>query len=302
MSASEPMDARWLPPTAYASTDLRTGSRRELDGKRLWAFVIDVGVLLPLWIFFAAVLVPRYGDGPGVVAIVSALQLSYYYLAEVTTGQTVGKRVIGLRVVSLDGGLPSSRQAAARTILRMIDHVLIGLFVMLGTGRRRQRLGDIVAATAVVRADAHPVAVRSLTLTGFGYPLAWVAPALVLFVLWTSGHFPATYRASVDEICLEEAAALGPSPDAISIMLGYRRLHSELATVSVPGNWRERHAELTRGVVAEYTLAHEVVVSYRNGDAAGAQRQYGELAATARSDNARLAQLGYQGCAAAGGA
>jgi len=256
-------------------------------------------VVLPLWIAFLTVIVPRYGEGLGVLAVATALQLSYYHLAEVKTGQSLGKRVVGLRVVSLDGGLPGHRQAAARTVLRLIDHSppLIGLLAMLCSGGRRQRLGDVVAGTAVVRADAHPVAARPWTLAKFGYPLAWIAPALVLFALWTTGHFPGSYRADVDEICAEEAAEWGTQSDPVLIETGYARLQSRLAGVSVPGNWRERHAELTHSAWVEALLAQQVGLLYRRGDEAASRRRFGTLAATAGTNNARLARLGYRDCA-----
>ena len=53
------------------------------------------------------------------------------------------------------GGTPDEREIALRTVLRLVDGIgfyVVGLVVMLRTGERRQRLGDIVAGTAVVDA------------------------------------------------------------------------------------------------------------------------------------------------------
>jgi hypothetical protein len=49
------------------------------------------------------------------------------------------------------------REIAVRTVLRVVDGVggyIVGLIVMLGTGQRRQRLGDLAAGTIVVDASA----------------------------------------------------------------------------------------------------------------------------------------------------
>ena len=51
------------------------------------------------------------------------------------------------------------REIAVRTVLRVIDGLfmyLVGLVVMLVTGQRRQRLGDMAAGTMVVDAGERP--------------------------------------------------------------------------------------------------------------------------------------------------
>jgi uncharacterized RDD family membrane protein YckC len=81
--------------------------------------------------------------------------LFYYFVSESTWGQTLGKRWLGLRVERAAGGTPDEREIALRTVLRVVDGIgfyVVGLVVMLRTGERRQRLGDIVAGTAVVDA------------------------------------------------------------------------------------------------------------------------------------------------------
>ena len=69
-------------------------------------------------------------------------------------GQTVGKRLVGLRVVDADGlGLESS-QVVIRNLLRTID--LLPAFYGIGgaaclVSARAQRLGDLAANTVVIR-------------------------------------------------------------------------------------------------------------------------------------------------------
>src|SRR3954453_15334160 len=61
-----------------------------------------------------------------------------------------------IRVVREDGSPAGMRDVAVRTILRVIDGIffyLVGLIVMIATGERRGRLGDLAAGTKVVSAD-----------------------------------------------------------------------------------------------------------------------------------------------------
>ena len=50
-------------------------------------------------------------------------------------------------------------EIAVRTVLRVVDGIglyIVGLIVMLATGQRRQRLGDMAAGTIIVDAAAPP--------------------------------------------------------------------------------------------------------------------------------------------------
>jgi len=69
-------------------------------------------------------------------------------------GQTIGKRVVGIRVVQANGMPVTFLQVVIRNFLRVVDflpfYYLIGSVCVLATGRR-QRLGDLAAGTVVVR-------------------------------------------------------------------------------------------------------------------------------------------------------
>lgn len=77
----------------------------------------------------------------------------YYVLAESLTGTTVGKWLVGIRVVEEDGGQISFGAAVVRNILRPVDSLfmcLVGAIFAAGSPRG-QRLGDRAAHTVVVR-------------------------------------------------------------------------------------------------------------------------------------------------------
>ena len=57
----------------------------------------------------------------------------------------------------MDGRPAGMREIALRTVLRLVDGLffyLVGLIVMIATGERRGRLGDLVGGTMIVAADA----------------------------------------------------------------------------------------------------------------------------------------------------
>jgi uncharacterized RDD family membrane protein YckC len=102
------------------------------------------------------------GNGGGSVSLTGAgflvfvgITLLYYFVLEAATGQTLGKRLLGIRVRSVDGGEAGGGAVAIRTLLRLIDSVpflyLLGFIVMMVTPRR-QRLGDLAGRTVVSRA------------------------------------------------------------------------------------------------------------------------------------------------------
>jgi uncharacterized RDD family membrane protein YckC len=82
------------------------------------------------------------------------LVFAYYILMEGYLGQTVGKMLLGIKVVREDNGeVPGVGGAAIRTVLRLIDGLffyLVALISVLASGKN-QRLGDMVAHTLVVR-------------------------------------------------------------------------------------------------------------------------------------------------------
>jgi uncharacterized RDD family membrane protein YckC len=80
--------------------------------------------------------------------------LAYYTVMEAQSGATLGKRLIGLKVVKADGGAALDWQASiVRNVLRLIDGLLFYLVgaIVVWTSDKKQRLGDKVAGTVVVR-------------------------------------------------------------------------------------------------------------------------------------------------------
>lgn len=82
------------------------------------------------------------------------LAMAYYILMEGYLGQTLGKMLLGIKVVREDTGeVPGIRAAAIRSVLRIVDGLFSYLvaFVTVLISGKNQRLGDMAAHTLVVR-------------------------------------------------------------------------------------------------------------------------------------------------------
>jgi uncharacterized RDD family membrane protein YckC len=92
--------------------------------------------------------------GPGLSLVWVAIALLYYFIAELATAQTIGKAIMGLKVITLDGRPLGVRTVLLRTIGRIVDVLpvfyLVGWIAMRGPHKPPQRLGDRIAGTTVV--------------------------------------------------------------------------------------------------------------------------------------------------------
>lgn len=83
------------------------------------------------------------------------LWILYFTYFESTSGQTLGKRLVGIKVVTEDNGVLDIGKSLIRNVLRIIDWLpfifIIGAFLIIFTDKK-QRLGDLVAKTKVVKA------------------------------------------------------------------------------------------------------------------------------------------------------
>jgi uncharacterized RDD family membrane protein YckC len=160
---------------AIAQVSAPTVSGPKLDNRRVLAAIVD---LLIVGIGGAVILAAGdslSGDRQGALsAVVLGWALYYYFALESGAGQTVGKKLLKLRVVRADGRPAGMGEIAVRTILRVVDGIgvyIVGLIVMLVTGERRQRIGDLAASTIVVDASGPAATVAP--------PAATVAPPAV---------------------------------------------------------------------------------------------------------------------------
>jgi uncharacterized RDD family membrane protein YckC len=133
-----------------------------VTGRRVLATIVDGVVLALIFTLFSAVFGTTTAEGGEVGASVSGvaalvmfvLAFAYYILMEGYLGQTVGKMLLGIKVVREDTGeAPGIKAASIRTVLRIVDGLFSYLvaFIAVLASQKNQRLGDMAARTLVVR-------------------------------------------------------------------------------------------------------------------------------------------------------
>ena len=126
-------------------------------GDRMLAYLIDSFVILAYTILIIWILIAMdidFGDMWALYLLLGLPAFLYYVLLETfMDGKTIGKSLMHIRVVKLDGSKPGFSSYFIRWILRIVDVVLTsgGLAVLTilirGNG---QRIGDIAAGTTVI--------------------------------------------------------------------------------------------------------------------------------------------------------
>ena len=119
---------------------------------RAAAFCVDAAILGVLSLLPA--LLSSFGMLRMFFVFFFSLQLLYFTGLEWLTGITVGKGLLGLMVTDERGGSLDFMSSFTRNIIRFFDMLLLGYLVslvMIGFSGKKQRLGDIVAGTVVMK-------------------------------------------------------------------------------------------------------------------------------------------------------
>jgi uncharacterized RDD family membrane protein YckC len=149
-------------PGPYGSPVSEAETR--VTGRRVIQYIIDYVITgavasVILWAL-------DRGSGAGntglvvVGVILDALWYFWYWVYRPyrAGGQSFGMQLLGLRIISKDGGRASMAQLLIRGILLIVDTLFWGLvgLITIVCSRYRQRVGDHAARTLVVRAQVHP--------------------------------------------------------------------------------------------------------------------------------------------------
>lgn len=161
--------------TTSTSIDVTTPERVSVElpvagiGFRALAYAIDVGTLFGALIvaYFLYSLVGKSAievfngltsleRAAGLLVLFLGIWGYWTGLEVLWRGQTLGKRLMRIRVVRADGSPVGPLESAIRNLLRVIDFLPgcypIGVMTML-IDRRHRRLGDLVAGTILVREE-----------------------------------------------------------------------------------------------------------------------------------------------------
>jgi uncharacterized RDD family membrane protein YckC len=162
-------EMRGRPPSPVGEGETR------VTGRRVVQYIIDyliTGIV-------ASVILWALDRGTGAVnailvlvgAVLAAAWYFWYWVYRPyrAGGQSFGMQLLGLRIISKNGGRATMGQLFIRGILLIVDTLiwgLVGLITIL-CSRYRQRVGDHAAKTLVVRAQVQPMPV-SRTYAGAG--------------------------------------------------------------------------------------------------------------------------------------
>jgi uncharacterized RDD family membrane protein YckC len=135
-------------------------------GGRSFAFIIDFHIRLlgaVAWAFGFSLWLRAYSDQgldpPGwlfLLALLPPIVIYFLYhpvLELAMAGRTPGKRIAGIRIVTVEGMVPGAGAIVLRNLFRFVDGLpilyIVGLVTTILTGRH-QRVGDLAAGTVLI--------------------------------------------------------------------------------------------------------------------------------------------------------
>jgi uncharacterized RDD family membrane protein YckC len=126
-------------------------------GERIFGLLIDYAIFIPFFIF-GAIFAASSGGAAGIYFIVLGVVFVFYDLLceAFFNGQSFGKRVMKIRVISLDGARPKFSQYLLRWLFRLVDFGItggLGALITAALSENGQRIGDIVAGTVMIRTE-----------------------------------------------------------------------------------------------------------------------------------------------------
>lgn len=170
-----------MPKIAIETTQNVTFERHAATvADRMLATVIDWAVIAVFWFFMSSFLSlslnELFNDTQLIQKVFLALPIMFYHpvMEYFNKGQSLGKMVVKIKVIQLDGSIPTFNAIALRWLMRLIDFQLFFIITMLffssytwlysivilsplvaifvvGFSNKGQRIGDIVANTTVIK-------------------------------------------------------------------------------------------------------------------------------------------------------
>ncbi|KQB99466.1 RDD family protein [Pedobacter sp. Hv1] len=130
-------------------------------GERVAARLIDFGLFIVVFLIFLLFfsLTGLINSGRMVIIVMllifGAGFVFYDLICEIfMNGQSIGKRLLKIKVVSLDGAQATLGQYFIRWVFRIVDFTLtswVGALICVAVTENKQRIGDIVAGTTLIK-------------------------------------------------------------------------------------------------------------------------------------------------------
>ena len=137
------------------------------NAQRAAAFLIDIAIIVMIMTgFFIIGGAAGLYDTSSMMDLITSIwfvafimwlwiaQAVYYTIFETYWGQSPGKRLLGIKVVNTDYNKCDFMDAFTRNVVRFLDLVLLFYLIsiiMMNRNQKRQRFGDIVAQTVVLK-------------------------------------------------------------------------------------------------------------------------------------------------------
>lgn len=143
------------------SVNVQLEQRMASVGERIVAFFIDAFIIVvTLFLLFALLGVLNITSN--FVFVLIALPFIFYHLiCELTfEGQSIGKMIMKIKVVSADGAPVTFGKYLVRWVLRLIDITVSSGFIavlVIAVSKTGQRIGDMAAGTTLISTKLKPV-------------------------------------------------------------------------------------------------------------------------------------------------
>jgi uncharacterized RDD family membrane protein YckC len=137
-----------------------------IAGRIFDTLIIGAYVLL-LFYLFSSYRYDSFRSLQVLTIVLSLLPIIFYDLLSelLMNGQSVGKRIMKIKVISLDGGRASFGQYVIRWLFRLVDFTLtnsICALVCVAASQNKQRVGDMVAGTALIKTNPRSALLQTL--------------------------------------------------------------------------------------------------------------------------------------------
>lgn len=157
--AGDAYGSHWAGQTGWGSPVHQ--NETNVVGRRVIQYIIDyilVGIIpgIAYWLLDRGHGV-LHGFGWAIATLIALVVYLWYWVIRPnnSNGQTFGMQLLGLRIISKDGGPASMVQYFVRAVLLIVDTFVFGLvgLVAMMASRYHQRVGDHMARTLVVNAS-----------------------------------------------------------------------------------------------------------------------------------------------------
>jgi uncharacterized RDD family membrane protein YckC len=130
-------------------------------GERVGASLIDAAIFVATFLIFMFVLgvTGMLTKNETVLIVMMIVYFSGYVFYDLIceffwNGQSVGKKLLKIKVISLNGAQPTIGQYLIRWVFRLVDFLMLGplcALICVAVSEKKQRVGDMVAGTTLIK-------------------------------------------------------------------------------------------------------------------------------------------------------